>query len=1079
MKFRSSSKKSASTSCQGEDQVDGVTLKWLQSAGLQHLASPVASLDQQQQLHDLLLQETMGKVPQELSKLTPPEILKTEYITVTNKQSNEKSTDSVLALEKKVGVKAKDEDMTVSKDVDVVAVQFGSPEWSPTRGLYGDYKIIEGFEHKSSTGTHDDDFAFRRDEESSRSSESNTRNKRSLSKMGHISKKSSPSVDNINLDNATPESPTTELNNKFNSSMEDLNELHLSRVSIPSKESIAAENTYKVGVGKMVKSQVVSSPNEINKEINSAIEELSKRHSTRKGRSSSARRNDFLSRESNPVKFRVSGTETEELDPMQFSFYNGSNSNLLTSELEEQSKRPSSSKSIPLSIHRGEFNSEGNNPTKNRVVEIKSETLGSTNISSSRRSESRVKAMSVRRKDINTKETNSDKIRVTGDKSKSIRAKIPAKNEPTVTSKSKEHNLKKASANEQVKKSNEQIHSSISIPIEEALSTCATDVKSEEKNAAKIRVVVRKRPLNKKEMIKKEKDVISVEDIEHITIHEPKVKVDLTAYIEKHEFYFDAVLHEHVTNDEVYNVTVGPSIPTILEQAKITCFAFGPTGSERGADCTHSDRDKRNEGVEINKSLLALKECIRALDNDQNHIPFRGSKLTEVLHDSFIGDSRTVMICCVSPSTGSCEQTLNTLRYAERVRNLSRDGYQKDQGTEILTESNKMDQRIEKITKIEGENNRELYNPSPEMAENLSVRAIYSSKPEIGESSFRFMSNCDFIGSQEDCDPKGQCKIQNNIAGSFSTSYCSSLDFSAKNWLQNYGKEEQIVQPMDQEAGLNIEKDIQAPLKEKEFNLVAENRAILDTLSDSENINKGPEARCSLYEIERNGIDDVDFSYPALSDEEIFVKQMVPQCIEEEALIEKREQRNGVDVSHTTLAKSVERELLLPLEMGNNDLHVISTNNSTKTISDVSTHNALDASGGRKTPNKSPNRRIPRKERNGENRGNLKKEESKSSTKNYKEQYASSADASKEEAPTKEKRATNLVEEEEALLAAHRKVIQNTMNILDEEMNLLVQIDQPGSLINRYVAELSSVLSRKAADLASLQEHVMKFQQGL
>ena len=72
------------------------------------------------------------------------------------------------------------------------------------------------------------------------------------------------------------------------------------------------------------------------------------------------------------------------------------------------------------------------------------------------------------------------------------------------------------------------------------------------------------------------------------------------------------------------------------------------------------------EGAEINKSLLALKECIRALDNDQGHIPFRGSKLTEVLRDSFVGNSRTVMISCISPNSGSCEHTLNTLRYADR-----------------------------------------------------------------------------------------------------------------------------------------------------------------------------------------------------------------------------------------------------------------------------------------------------------------------------------------------------------------------------------------------------------------------------
>ncbi|KAL9400796.1 hypothetical protein Peur_004645 [Populus x canadensis] len=56
-------------------------------------------------------------------------------------------------------------------------------------------------------------------------------------------------------------------------------------------------------------------------------------------------------------------------------------------------------------------------------------------------------------------------------------------------------------------------------------------------------------------------------------------------------------------------------------------------GSERGADTTDNDRQTRIEGAEINKSLLALKECIRALDNDQIHIPFRGSKLTEVLRD--------------------------------------------------------------------------------------------------------------------------------------------------------------------------------------------------------------------------------------------------------------------------------------------------------------------------------------------------------------------------------------------------------------------------------------------------------------
>jgi len=100
-------------------------------------------------------------------------------------------------------------------------------------------------------------------------------------------------------------------------------------------------------------------------------------------------------------------------------------------------------------------------------------------------------------------------------------------------------------------------------------------------------------------------------------------------------------------------------------------------GSERGADTADTDRQTRLEGAEINKSLLALKECIRALDQERGggrHIPFRGSKLTEVLRDSFGGDGRTVMIANVSPAAASCEHTLNTLRYADRVKELRRDG---------------------------------------------------------------------------------------------------------------------------------------------------------------------------------------------------------------------------------------------------------------------------------------------------------------------------------------------------------------------------------------------------------------------
>lgn len=92
-------------------------------------------------------------------------------------------------------------------------------------------------------------------------------------------------------------------------------------------------------------------------------------------------------------------------------------------------------------------------------------------------------------------------------------------------------------------------------------------------------------------------------------------------------------------------------------------------GSERGADTKSHNRQRRMEGAEINKSLLALKECIRALDSGGSHVPYRASKLTLVLKDSFTRmGARTVMICNVSPAASSADHTLNTLRYADRVK---------------------------------------------------------------------------------------------------------------------------------------------------------------------------------------------------------------------------------------------------------------------------------------------------------------------------------------------------------------------------------------------------------------------------
>lgn len=95
-------------------------------------------------------------------------------------------------------------------------------------------------------------------------------------------------------------------------------------------------------------------------------------------------------------------------------------------------------------------------------------------------------------------------------------------------------------------------------------------------------------------------------------------------------------------------------------------------GSERGTERgTESQQSLiKREGAEINKSLLALKECIRAMDKSAAHLPFRHSKLTQVLKESLVGEAKCCIIATISPEEVSTEHSLNTLRYAHRIRGL-------------------------------------------------------------------------------------------------------------------------------------------------------------------------------------------------------------------------------------------------------------------------------------------------------------------------------------------------------------------------------------------------------------------------
>ncbi|CAD8175364.1 unnamed protein product [Paramecium octaurelia] len=96
-------------------------------------------------------------------------------------------------------------------------------------------------------------------------------------------------------------------------------------------------------------------------------------------------------------------------------------------------------------------------------------------------------------------------------------------------------------------------------------------------------------------------------------------------------------------------------------------------GSER-LKKTLAQGKTMEEGININQSLLVLGNVIKTLSDQkkksQTHIPYRESKLTRILQDSLGGNSNTCMIACVSPAESNYEETLNTLKYASRAREI-------------------------------------------------------------------------------------------------------------------------------------------------------------------------------------------------------------------------------------------------------------------------------------------------------------------------------------------------------------------------------------------------------------------------
>lgn len=123
-------------------------------------------------------------------------------------------------------------------------------------------------------------------------------------------------------------------------------------------------------------------------------------------------------------------------------------------------------------------------------------------------------------------------------------------------------------------------------------------------------------------------------------------------------------------------------------------------GSER-ASATKNRGERLLEGANINKSLLALGNCINALCDPKRklHVPYRNSKLTRLLKFSLGGNCKTVMIVCISPSSQHYDETLNTLKYADRAKMIK---------TKVVRNQHSLDRHVGSYLKMITEQRTEI-----------------------------------------------------------------------------------------------------------------------------------------------------------------------------------------------------------------------------------------------------------------------------------------------------------------------------------------------------------------------------------
>ena len=167
---------------------------------------------------------------------------------------------------------------------------------------------------------------------------------------------------------------------------------------------------------------------------------------------------------------------------------------------------------------------------------------------------------------------------------------------------------------------------------------------------------------------------IYVEDLTQVIVKSvPELERLLDAGVKNRKTGETAMNKDSSRSHSIFTIYIetseqGPTGDTVFKVGKLNLVDLA--GSERQSK-TNATGERLKEANQINLSLSALGNVISALvDGKSKHVPFRTSKLTRLLQDSLGGNTKTTMMAAISPADYNFDETLSTLRYASRAKNI-------------------------------------------------------------------------------------------------------------------------------------------------------------------------------------------------------------------------------------------------------------------------------------------------------------------------------------------------------------------------------------------------------------------------